>query len=1384
VSIKRYTLKIFELAMIILCSINLTFSQQREYRFQRYETKDGLAYSHSNEIVQDKHGFLWISHLDGLSRFDGYKFIPYKYDPDQKNRRTLNQIIFGLATDLSGNVYVVTDQSLLRHDFATDDFEKFTNDFPPAMHCLKFDGDRTNVWVGTHQRGLYSINLLTGETTRYQNVGKDEVFDADENDINAIEDFGPALALATNKGLWLYDKATKRFFRPNIRPQDTTVLLNSVFVRFIKQVDGSLWSQKVILDAKEGVPLKIRNVFLKLDSTFKILKTVEIPKDIVFNVCAISNDIIWMGSQGEGLIRYDVNADLYERIEYQKDDPYSLSSNVVTSIFFDRDANLWVGTSNGISVLRNSGLIFSNVGLGEGKIDASLLVNTGEKECVLIGQRTSPVTLSDNINRIRTADIGDGRSKSPIFSETTQLKGYGITRFWFDSKRLWVSVSGGGVFGFDDLRNEPVALFKHDPRNPNTISHHLVSCVISDSKGNLLVGVKRGGIDFISTASKYGEDGSVEHFTHKEDDTTSIQSTSVYSLLPYTDTTVWVVTETGLDLMVRNAGTRKVSFRHLLKGREPPLIVHRTNNGRWLVGTTGGLYEITDTNSFSYKKIWNKYVSAIQEDNGGRLWLYGSESIFMLDELNGVQAEFRQKDGVIHANAITDAGKMHKASDGTIIVVGEDGVTTFDPSLFKHNASSTKPMLTDLRVNNFGFSGNAYAGNDGFEISSDVRELDRIVLDHKHNNFYIEFSAMEMTAPEKNLYHHRLEGYDPDWIESDYKNRTATYTNLNAGTYTFKVKASNHHGVWSDNERTLNVIILPPPWKTWWAYTIYALFVLGLLFMSRRMIVQRERLKGSLKLAKVEQEKEHFELEKAKEVDRIKTSFFTNISHEFRTPLTLIQGPVQDLLDKYSSEPKTKEKLKLVQRNSDLLLKLINQLLDLAKLDAGNLKVEKSNVDVMRFVRATGGSFTSLAAQKDISIHINVPVVPCYALFDRDKLETILINLINNAIKFTPSHGSVHVNAEVKNNRLSLSVKDTGIGIPNDQHEKIFERFHQVSESHKEVGTGIGLALVKELVLLLGGTIAVNSTVCEGSEFIVHLPLEIAEASEDHIDLNENEPAIEQPTVHIVQSTITVGHSEDHNGAEIRPQLLVVEDNADLRSFIIESLGNEFKFLEAENGRQGLEVATTEIPDLIISDVMMPEMDGITMAGKIKTDQRSSHIPLILLTAKSTEDSKLLGLKSGADDYLTKPFNREELLLKVRNSINRQIKLREKLRAEVMSNAPAVEVMSEDERFLIRVKEKILERLSDEQLSVESLADDIGISRVHLYRKVSGLTGLSVNELIRKLRLQRAAQLLGQQWGPVSQVAYEVGYSNLSYFSKVFKEEFGALPSEYAEKYL
>ena len=1377
------------LSALAILAISYSAACQSTFRFQRYDTRDGLAFDMCYGVTQDSLGYIWIRHPDALSRFDGYEFKQYKCIPDNPLRSTLTVSISGTVSFPEGGVYLLGEKNeLLQHDLKSDGFKSFDLGLDKVViQALDFEPGQKRLWVATFT-GLYFIDLATGQKAHYVHQHLDKDLQFLQNDINGIKDLGQKVLLATVRGLWLFDKATKVFSRPVMNPADTAWAYNSSFGALIESKDKSVWirywrGSRVIGNTgyHEALPdpSNVHTGFAKLDSSFNVQTRFSSPGGLHLGSFDFDENDILYSSNADRLLRFDPRD---SSIVFSQNRPFSNSR--ITSVNVDRDQNVWVCTMKGIYVLRKRGLQFQNLNLGGG-LAGNLLFRNGEEEYLIAGR-------SKIGHELLIAQI-HGRSPLIFRSVDLSVEAYALTSFAQGRNHLWVAAPGLGVLGFS-LKPEEISLHKGPdislkviPGNTNSIGHRLVTSPHEDKFGDLWIASKRVGMDWVSGTEPYGSEGSVRHFVHSEEDTTSIQGNMLWQLYPENDTSLWVVTSTGVDLMLWNKTQRKAVFQHVVTKRETPNVIYKTKDGSVFLGTINGLYQIVRNNGH-YKldaNLWSKSsISGIQEDDRGRLWMRGSNGLICLDRATGNAVLFDSSDGIDHASGV-DSEYIHRSKEGFIVTFDAEGVSLFDPSEFVGSQEKTFPVITALSINNHKYMGRQSFADDSFFIQSDISVLNELLIDYKHNNFAFEYSAMQMSAPEKNSYRHKLEGYETEWIETDYKNRIATYTNLPAGTYTFRVKASNHHGVWSETEKTLKVTILPPPWKTWWAYSIYTLIVLAFLFTARRMIVQRERLKGSLQLEKVEREKEHFELEKAKEVDRVKTSFFTNISHEFRTPLTLIKGPAQDILERHKNDPKLQQQLKLIERNSDLLLKLINQLLDLAKLDAGNLKIENTKGELMRFVKATSSSFSSLAAQKSISLEIDVPDKPCYALFDRDKLETILINLINNAIKFTRPHGKVNINAEVNGSSLLLNVRDTGIGIQADQREKIFERFHQVSESHKEVGTGIGLALVKELVSLLGGTIAVQSEVGKGlpgeqtgSEFTVTLPLEFVSA-EDQIEAHEQEPSIDQPTVHVLQNKIALENATT-NGEETRPHVLVVEDNADLRSFIIESLGEEFHFLEAENGRQGFEAATTEIPDMIISDVMMPEMDGITMAEKIKTDVRSSHIPLILLTAKSTEASKLTGLESGADDYLTKPFNKHELLLKIRNGISRQRKLREKVMAELMSEAPRKEVLSADEQFLTKVKEEILKQMSNEQLSVESLAEQIGMSRVHLYRKISGLTGMSVNELIRKLRLHRAAQLLQQQWGPVSLVAYEVGFSNLSYFSKVFKEEFGELPSEYS----
>lgn len=1351
--------------ILLLLMICVSYSPNLFAQIKHYTPNDGFNYTGTENILQDGQGFIWLQGQRYLNKFDGYTFTDYKHNPED-SLALIGPVIGKLLLDNTGNIWINNAEAtwlngtLLKYDRKSDGFIRYNPNLKSFVRNISIENDDL-IWIATipqgahsptkaniENTGLYLYNLRTNETIHYLNRMEPDQLEINNN-IRSIEERGSHLLLGTANGLWNFEKSTKTFSRPRV--SDPARLLTGVITK----------AKNILVRWDEGT-------IFKVDSSLAIIEEFAIPDKIKsLHGFSETNDNKFWCIVDDKLVYWDPQTNLMET-RY-------VSELAVQDLLIDRNQNVWFVGFNEVARYEPPVFHYAETPKSPSQWKFHFIRNEKRDLGILLG--------ADNQIHMAPVGLHPGQFIPFDFSGRTAKRSE-YNNVHEGKNHLWIGTWGRGVVRIPIDRNKgelvktDVLYYENIPGNPNSITLNNIHGMCEAENGYLWVCTNGEGLCLIKPDIPYGTEGSVLRFLNDPRDKNSISSNLPTAVLAYGEE-VWVGTVKGIDVY------KDGKFKNILSNDDIKQLF-RAHDGNIYALSDIGLYVSRKEEGF---RKFNKVVSptvglfspiAVQ-DNAGRIWLSETNGLRVYDPVSG-NTTLCIGHGPFKASALSFLSES-VSSKGYIGFALEKTLITFDPAQLKIDSSKTYPLITKALVNyKQPIAGEQKLIEGHYRIPAYITVLDQLILDHLHNNFSLEFSAMEMTAPGKNFYKYKLDGYDHDWIETNASDRVATYTNLDPGNYLFKLKASNHYGVWSDAEKTLKVKILPPPWRTWWAYSGYLMLVTGLLIGARRLIVQMERYKASMQV-------EHVELEKAKEVDRVKTSFFTNISHEFRTPLTLIKGPVQDLLEKYTSDPKTQEKLKLVQRNSDLLLKLINQLLDLAKLESGSLKVEKTEGDVFSFVRAVASSFESFARQKHVALQVDVPEGSCAALFDMDKVETILINLINNAIKFTPSGGSVAVIAGVGRNEseqtrdpqiVALTVRDTGIGIPPEHQQKIFERFHQISEAHKEVGTGIGLALVKELVALMGGEIGLTSEVGVGSEFKVQIPIEMV-ASYQSPGIGEKVKISELEQIETGNRQPAAMNNQSNDDESNKPQVLVVEDNTDLRKFIIDSLGTEFNFLEAENGKQGLSISQSEVPDLIISDVMMPEMDGITMAGKIKTDIRTSHIPLILLTAKSSEDSKLSGLQSGADDYLTKPFNKNELLLKVRNGISRQQKLREKLRAELMSTAPKVEVLSEDEKFLNTVKEKILERLSDEQLSVESLAEDMGMSRVQLYRKVSGLTDISVNELIRKLRLQRAAQLLSQNWGPVSQVAYEVGFSNLSYFSKVFKEEFGVLPSEYAE---
>jgi signal transduction histidine kinase/DNA-binding response OmpR family regulator len=741
------------------------------------------------------------------------------------------------------------------------------------------------------------------------------------------------------------------------------------------------------------------------------------------------------------------------------------------------------------------------------------------------------------------------------------------------------------------------------------------------------------------------------------------------------------------------------------------------------------------------------------------------------------------------------------------------GMIAFYPERLKDNTHIPKIVITDFQIFNKSVTVKKDNGSDKngvYTLSKPLSLQEEIEISYKENIFSFEFAALDYRSPQKNKYSYKMEGVDPDWVNTDASRRFATYTNLDPGEYTFRVKGSNNDGIWNEEGTSLKVIILPPWWKTNWAYTFYLFLVGFIVFGVWRFQTNRLRMKQQMEM-------QNFEADKLREVDKLKSHFFANISHEFRTPLTLIKGPVKQMLGGEFTE-NIKDQFRMILRNSDRLLGLINQILDLSKLESGEKKLKVSETDIVKNLKGLVLSFSSLAETKKITLKFNAQEKKVHGYVDRDKFEKIVTNLLSNAFKFTPEGGEIRITLSLRgilkkiaslhssarndtNGRVQIQISNTGTGIPADQLDKIFDRFYQADDNYKKdsEGSGIGLAITKELVETCRGEISIKSCKTKQSPespfikgdfkttFTVIMPIakeyfneeEIVEISEKHSPLAKGGRGMSE---YDVETTIAEEKEEISKLKKSAALLLIVEDNPDVTSYITSFMENDYRIISAENGKIGLKKTLDKYPDLIISDVMMPEMDGFEFCEKVKSDERTSHIPIILLTAKADLESKIDGLEFGADDYITKPFEARELQIRSKNLIEQRRKLRDKFSQLIDLRPEDISASSMDEQLIQRLLSVFEDHIEEPEFNIEQLSREIGMNRRHLNRKIQAISNLSTSDFIRTLRLQRAARLLSSASGTVSEIAYKVGFNNLSYFSRAFRKHFGKLPSDFTKK--
>lgn len=1383
--------KHFFFFLILSVVFNSVRAQYTNLKFETYSTLEGLSSSTCLEVFQDSEGFLWIGTIDGLNRYDGYTFEVFRPIPSDTTSISNNRV-YSIVEDKFGNLWIGTLNGLNVFERKRGIFHRinlFRNDTDikrttGEINDLVYDLNTNVIWVAS-KNGLSKANIDNTVKGDFSGLNFSHYLN-DTDSLNGSE--VTSMVLVNDGKLWVM---TDGNYLNHYDPQADNFRSHPIDLSFTQGLDHL---PKVLLEDSSG-KIWFGNDLSKLAfiDEHGVVNKLNVVSDNtpIYDLYQSNTGEIWVATGYGGIYIFSESGQFIQRIVRDPGDPFSLPINQTSKILQDKDGIFWIATYNeGIAKLDLTKSLFGHYYYQPG----------GQSG---LSSKIAQFVMEDSKMRIWVGTDGGGLNlfdekrntfKSYRYDENDSFSLSSDKLLYMEESHdgsIWVCTFDRGLNKFNPSTGK-ADRYIHSASDPYSISQNSVWCAVEDKNERLWLGTQSTGLNLYDP-----ETGHFFSYMNEAENSASLTSDFVFSLFIDSNDRLFVGTSLGLCMLdlntLKERIPEKIAFKRIdeknILGIRVNYITEDHAGNIWL-GTDLGLHKLSKSlkliDSYSTQDgLPNNLVVGVKEDNNNELWITTKSGISLFSPESENFKNFNVNDGL--QGVEYQSKSIDKTLEGRIIAGGINGFNIFNPDDIIQDSLTLLPKITVLKVLNKAIrSGDELNGRVLFE--EPLSETKEIVLTHNEGYITLDFVALHFKNPERVKYAYKMHGADQGFLYPG-SNRVANYSGLPPGTYTFEVRASLD-GQWSESEKAeLQIRVMVPPWKTWWAFGIYVILV---MLISWLVIRYYTKIIGEVR--------EH-------ELDQMKLRFFMNVSHEFRTPLTLILNPVDKLISSYDNPEIVKSSAIIIQRSAKNLLNLVNQLLDFRKMDLGKAPLDPIKADIVNFIKDLFHLFGDLANGKSIDFSFNSPSSAIFIWFDPDKLEKIVSNLLSNAIKFTPANGKIEIVVGKSSKRVQrksvfgktenvdfveIKVKDSGIGLKKDQQNQVFDRFFHLDDNTK-TGTGIGLNFTRSLVEQHDGEIEVESEYGKGSCFTVRLPLDSnnlrnALKSNKEVRRTINEFDMNGMKSLEYQLAISDTDTSDDEGDSIDTLLLtvlVVEDNRELRVHLKNELKSHFKVKEAANGKEGLEKALKFYPDIIISDVMMPEMDGFEMCAKIKTNPEVSHIPIILLTARSMEEDRIEGYNMGADAYLPKPFNINVLKVRINNLLESKKKLREKFmqKANIL---PSSEITTNtlDEQFLDIATNLILENISDSEFGLDQLLSGMAVSRSQFYRKIQSLTGQNPSNFIRSVRLKYAAELLKQQNFSIKEISYKSGFNSSAYFSKTFRELFSLSPNEFVKDYL